>query len=95
MLINKPRQAGDIVSLKTVSGDELVCKLESETDTHYHVITPMVLAHTPQGLGLVPYMFTVDPGSVVMIDKRAVVTIINTHADMAKDYLSKVTGIAL
>ena len=95
MLINKPHQSGDIVSIKTMSGDELVGKFESETDTHYHLMTPMALAHTAQGLGLVPYMFTVDPGNVVMIDKRSVVTIVNTHTEMAKDYLSKVTGIAL
>lgn len=93
MLIDKPVKDGDTISLKLSSGDELVATLQSQTETSFKLKTPMVLAQTAQGFGLVPYMFTVGPDSFINIEKSFVVSVAITHTDMANDYLSKVTGL--
>lgn len=93
MLLEKPLSIGDVVSIKTVSGDELVAKFQGESESDFKLNKPLVLAHTNQGMGLIPYMFTSDPDRDVNIAKNAVITISLSHDEMAKEYFTKTTGL--
>ena len=52
MLIDKGVTAGNVVSLKLTSGEEIVAKLIEETDAYYKLGRPMVIAMGAQGPGL-------------------------------------------
>ena len=43
MLIQAPYKINDVISIKLQTGEELVCKLIEESDTHLKVKTPLTL----------------------------------------------------
>ena len=95
MLIEAPIKDGDTVTIKTFNGDELIARLvETKTNT-YVVAKPLAIMATPQGLGLGPYTFTVNPDSKIEINKNAVIFIAKTDGEMAKQYISSTSGIKI
>jgi hypothetical protein len=95
MLIEAPMKDGDTVTIKTFNGDELIARLvETKTNT-YVVAKPLAIMATPQGLGLGPYTFTVNPDSKIEINKNAVIFIAKTDGEMAKQYISSTSGIKM
>jgi len=95
MLITKPISAGSIVTIKLTSGEEIVSRFEGETDTHYKLSKPLVLTMGPQGIAMVPYMFTVSPDKDISLSKSTITVIIETDKPAADQYLQGTTGIAL
>lgn len=95
MLIETPYKVGDTVSIKLSSGEELVARLEAETDKAYTLSKPLMLTMNQQGLGLAPYMFTVSPTAKININANSVICIVKTEEAMSKQYISNTTGIAL
>lgn len=93
MLIQTPYKNGDTVSVKTVAGEELVARLVEEKDDIIKVKKPMALTATQQGLGLVPFTFTVNPDSELNLNKNTLVFIAKTDDNMAKQYIESSTGI--
>jgi CxxC motif-containing protein len=95
MLIETPYKIGDTVSLKLSSGEEIVARLDAESDTTYTLIKPLMLTMSQQGIGLAPYMFTVRPDAKININAKNVICIVKTEESMSKQYISNTTGIAL
>jgi nitrous oxidase accessory protein NosD len=95
MLINKGISPGEVVTIKVVTGEEIVAKYVEETSTGHKVSRPMVLSMTQKGLGMMPMLFTVDPDSDILINSASIVMITVTEADFAKQYTTSVTGIQL
>jgi hypothetical protein len=95
MLIDRGVAAGEVVTLKLTSGEELIAKLVEETNTHYKLSRPMVIGMGQQGPGLMPYLFTVHPSKEVKLLKSCVVVIENTDEQFAKQFLESTTGIKL
>lgn len=93
MLIETPYKTGDTVSLKLSSGEELVARLEEESDTTYVLHKPLMLANTPQGIGLAPFMFTVSQDAKIKINNKNVLTIVKTADEFAKQYVESTTGL--
>jgi hypothetical protein len=95
MLIETPYKVGDNVSFKLASGEEIVGRLEEETDTHYTLHKPMVLIAQQKGLGLAPFMFSVSPDGKFMLKATAVSCVAKTEDNISKQYTQTTTGIAL
>jgi hypothetical protein len=95
MLIDKGITSGEVVTIKLTSGEELVAKLASETDSHYKLSKPLVLTAGPQGLGMAPYLFTVSPDKEINLNKLTVTVISPTEKDFADRYIQGTTGISL
>lgn len=95
MLISKPVAEGSTVTLKLTSGEELVARFNGETDTHYKLSKPVVLTMTQQGIGMVPYLITVDQDQDVTLNKATVTVISNTNKQAADQYIQGTTGIKL
>jgi hypothetical protein len=93
MLIDKGIAPGEIISIKTVGGEEILAKLVEENDTVYKLKNPMVIAPGPQGLGLVPFMFSVDLEKEITVNKSAVLSIANTERGFADQFIQGTTGI--
>jgi hypothetical protein len=95
MLIDKGVTAGEVVTVKLINGDELLTRLVEEKDTHYTVSKPMLLTVNQQGIGMMPYMFTVDPDKDIKINRALVIVIANAEKTFANQYLEGTTGIKL
>ncbi len=95
MLIDKGVSEGEVVTFKLTSGEELIGKLVQETDQFYKVSKPMVLTANQQGLGMAPYLFTVNPDKDVKISKSTVVVAEATDKQYADSYIQGTTGIKL
>lgn len=95
MIIEAPYKVGDVISLKLTSGEEVIARLEEETDKGYKVTKPLMLAATQQGLGLAPYMFSVSPETKVTMNKSAVISVSKTIKEMSDQYIQGTTGIHL
>lgn len=95
MLIDKGVSAGEIVTIKLTSGEELIAKLVEETDTHYKLGRPMVLSMTQQGIGMMPYLFTVNPEKDVKLNKSTVTVIEATDKAFADQFIQSTTSIKL
>ena len=95
MLISKKFKENDVISLKVSSGEEVIGRYLREDDAYFYITKPNVLMMNGQGMGMVPYMFTVNPDQDYAISKSSVITLSTTDGDVAKQYLSKTSGIAL
>ena len=95
MLIEAPYKVGDTVSFKLSSGEELVARLDAEDTASYTLKKPMVLIAQQQGLGLAPFMFGVNPDAKFVLQAHAVSCVAKTEAEIAKQYTSQTSGIAL
>jgi len=95
MLIEKGISAGDIVSIKLGSGEELMASFVEETDTYIKVSKPRTLAPAQGGIGLAPYfLYTVDSDRDIKLYKP-VVAMEPSLDEYAKQYLESTTSIKL
>ena len=95
MLIEAPYKVGDTLSFKLSSGEEIVARLDEETDKSYTLLKPMVIVAQQQGLGLAPFMFSVTPDGKFNLMATSVACIAKTETGIAKQYIERTTGIAL
>lgn len=95
MLIDKGITKGEVVTLKLMSGEEIVGKLVEETSTYYKLSKPLTLSMNQQGIGMIPFTFTGNPDKDYIIHTSAVITITNTVKDFADQYIKGTTGLEL
>jgi len=95
MLIDKGVSAGEVVTLKLTSGEEIVAKMVEEAPTYYKLSKPMVIGMGQKGPGLMPYLFTVSPDKDVKLLKTTVTVAEPTDAEFAKQFLESTSGIKL
>jgi hypothetical protein len=95
MLIDKGVSVGEVITMKLTSGEEIVAKLVDDQVMHYKVAHPMVIAMSPKGPALMPYLFTVDPGKEVRIAKAVIAVTEATDKLFADQFIQQTTGIAM
>ena len=95
MLLEKPNEQGEVLTFKIVSGEEIVARLDSESETEYVLLKPMMIVIQPDSVGLGPFMFSMDPQGKFHLMKNSVVCSGKTEAEIAKQYISTTTGVAL
>jgi hypothetical protein len=95
MLITVPYKVGDIISLKLVSGEEVVARLEDETADYLNISKPVSLGMGPQGPALTPFMLTSDVQNSIKIKLQHVLAIGTTNSQVGSQYMQATTGIAM
>jgi len=95
MLIDKGIVSGEVVTIKLSSGEEVVARFVEETSKGYKISRPAVITMTQQGLGLIPFLFTVDLEKDLVINFNSVLIITVTEKGFADQYLQGTTGIKL
>jgi hypothetical protein len=95
MLINKGITPGEVVTIKTTAGEEIVAKLVEENPLGVTVTKPLCLTATKEGVGLVPFLFTTDPDAQVTINRHSIMVLAPTMKDAADTYIQQTTGIKL
>ena len=62
MLMQRPIKKGSVISIKIMTGEEIIARLEEESEDGIIVSKASVVAPNPQGgLGLVPWMMSSAP----------------------------------
>lgn len=96
MLIEKGVSAGDVVTVKLNSGEELIAKLIDEDANYYTLSKPMVILMTQQGPSLAPYIFTIGNDRLVKLSKSSTTTLIQeTEKIYANQYIELTTNIKI
>ena len=95
MFISKSMKSGDVVTIKTTAGEEIIARLVEDGPMGVTVSKPLCLTATKDGIGLVPFLFTVEETVDVTISKNSIMVLAPTIKDAADTYTTKTTGIAL
>ena len=83
MFITTTIKPNEVVTFKLNSGEEVVARFKEATDDAYTLIKPMTFLMGPQGLGLVPFVFSAPKDADVDITKSCVNTVIKTDETIA------------
>lgn len=84
---------GDVVSIKLISGEEVIGKFVSEDDKNVTLDRPLMLAMSQKGLGMAPVLMTVNPESKLKFNKTAIIVLASSDDEIAKQYVYQTTGI--
>ncbi len=94
MLLEKPIASGDVVSIKLISGEELIARLDSETNDTVKITKPLTVSLGPQGLGMIPFVFLGNKETVTLKQSHILV-MMPSKKDAADQYMQGTTGIAM
>ena len=95
MLLEVSYKDGDTISFKTVAGEEVIARLVKKETDSMKVKKPMALTMTKDGIGMVPFTFTVGRDSELDINLSTIVFIAKTEKGMADQYIESTTGIKI
>ena len=86
-------QVGQVYTIKLNSGEEMIARIDEGGDPWVTVTEPVSVAPGPQGMGLVPSMFTADVRQKIQINMHNVAIMGLTDEAVKSKYLEAVTGI--
>lgn len=85
----------EVYTLKLNSGEELIAKVKSVDGTELVLAEPVSVAPGPQGMGLVPSIFTADPKGEYRLNTNSVSLYAVTDSAVKNKYIEATTGIKL
>ncbi len=94
MLFEKPIASGDVVSIKLISGEELIARFEEETNDTVKVSKPLTVSLGPQGLGMIPFVFLGNKEKITL-KQQHIIVMMPSKKEAADQYMQGTTGIAL
>lgn len=87
-------EVGKTYTFKLNSGEEVIAKYTCECVGNFISVTdPVSIAPGPQGMGLVPSMFTADPSQSVTINTNSIAMYSETDDAVKMKYIEATTGI--
>ena len=95
MIIDKGVSPGEVITIKLTSGEELIASLVEERDAFVKVSKPRVLTAAQNGIGMVPYLFTVDPDRDVKLSRSTIVVMEPSDKDSSSQYTKATTNIII
>ena len=95
MLVEKEKfKNGDVISIKLMSGEELVGSYISENDNSIDLDKPFKLIQTSEkNYGFAPVMVTTDPNKIHSIFKNSVVIVTETYLEIKTQYETTINSI--
>ena len=89
----KQMEQNEIYTLKLTSGEEVISKI-IEVGSDYLILSePVSVAPQPQGIGLMPSMFTAEKDKTVVLNTRAITMWCETADPVRIKYIEATTGI--
>ena len=82
-----------VYSFKLNSGEELIAKVIQAGGDFIQIEEPVSIAPSPQGMGLVPSVFTADPKGEFRLNTSSVSIYAETEDAVRMKYLEATTGI--
>ena len=94
MLLNKHKfSTGDIVTIKLLSGDEVMGKFVEDAMGSITLDRPVMLAMTQKGPAMAPVLLTVNPDSKLTFNTQTVMVMAESDSEIGKQYVYQTTGI--
>jgi hypothetical protein len=84
----------EIYTFKMSSGEEVIAKVVELQSNHITVKDPVSVAPGPQGMGLIPSLFTADHDKTISLNTNNVVLFGTTESAIRSKYIEATTGIA-
>lgn len=84
-----------VYTIKLVSGEELIAKVSKADENFIELSDPLSVAPGPQGMGLIPSLFTVKPGETVVLNTKAITMYAVTEENIEAKYTETTTGISV
>ena len=94
MLLEKPIAKNDIVSIKLITGEEILGVYKEETAEKLTLGKPATIAANGQGMGIIPWMMTTK-AEKIELNKTTVIAIAQTDEQISKAYTEATTNIQL
>jgi len=82
-----------VYTFKLNSGEEMVAKVKQSGGDWITLEEPVSIAPGPQGMGLVPSMFTADPKEEIRLNINSVSLVSKTDDSVKMKYIEATTGI--
>ena len=86
-------EIGKVYTFKLNSGEEMIAKLVDMQSGYAILQDPVSVAPGPQGMGLVPSMFTADPDKNPRLNMNCVAISALTDESVRMKYIEATTGI--
>ena len=94
MLVNQTVSANDVITIRLISGEEIIAKFVSEESTTFTLSKPLMLANNGQAMVLTPFLMTAERIDAVPFLKTAlVIPPTKTQAKVKASYIEFTTGI--
>lgn len=84
---------GDIIGIKLVNGDEVVCKVVETTEHFLTVSKPLTVLPSQHGIGLVQTLFSMDSDKIVEIGTNHIMIKFPVDTRIRDHYIQTTTGI--
>lgn len=84
-----------VYTIKLVSGEEVIAKVIKQSEDSIELSDPLSVAPGPQGMGLIPSLFTVKPGESVVLNTKAITMYAATEENIEAKYTETTTGISV
>lgn len=94
MLINKGISEGETVSIKLITGEEIIARLEEENSEKIKVYKPLSVNIGSTGLGMMPFMF-LSGSDTLEIKTQHIIAMSISKKEAADQYIQGTTGLAL
>jgi hypothetical protein len=86
-------EPNQVYTFKMNSGEEMVAKVKMSGSDWITLEEPVSIAPGPQGMGLVPSLFTADPKEEIQLNTNSVSLVSKTDDSVKMKYLEATTGI--
>jgi hypothetical protein len=86
-------EIGKVYTFKLNSGEEMIAKVVDAGEGYAMLQDPVSVAPGPQGMGLVPSMFTADPDKNPRLNMSCVAIHAQTDDSVRMKYIEATTGI--
>ena len=86
-------ETNQVYTFKMNSGEEMVAKVKQAGGDWLILEEPVSIAPGPQGMGLVPSLFTADPREEIKLNTNSVSLVSKTDDSVKMKYLEATTGI--
>lgn len=87
-------QVGEVYTFKLNSGEEVVAKVAAVDGGQIELSDPLSVAPNPQGMGLMPTMFTADQEKNAILNTNTVALYAESADAIRSKYIEATTGIA-
>ena len=88
-------KSNEVYTLKINSGEELVAKVVAVHGDRIEVSEPVSVAPGPQGIGLVPSLFTADHSHPITINTNSIAMYALTDEPVRVKYIEATTGLVV
>ena len=95
MLINIKAKKGDVITMKLLTSEELICRLEKkEKNGNYIIRKPiqLTMAHTGQ-LAMIPFMVSAAQEEKIEIKAEHIIAVFKTREELKASYIQQTTEV--